>query len=181
MNKPFAATAVLAVAMVSSSARAEETMQMRPGLWENHFTVKSQSGDIERSLRQMQEQLASLPPEQRQMMEQMMADQGMQIGAGGQSVKVCISKEQAERGMVPQQEGNCRQDLIERTRTTLKYRFSCSGNPPSSGEGEVTIISPTAYSGKAIVNTMVQGKPEHMTMEQTGKWISSDCGNLKPR
>ena len=180
MNKPFAATAVLAVSMVSGSALAE-AMQMRPGLWENHFTVKSQSGDIERSLQQMQEQLASLPPEQRQMMEQMMANQGMQLGPSGQSVKVCISKEQAANGMVPQQEGNCRQELIERTRTTLKYRFSCSGNPPSSGEGEVTIISPTAYTGKATVNTMVQGKPEHMTMDQTGKWISSDCGNLKPR
>ena len=37
-----------------------------------------------------------------------------------------------------------------------------------------------SYSSKSVMNTTVEGKPERMTMDQTGKWLSADCGALKP-
>ncbi|HET6491761.1 MAG TPA: DUF3617 domain-containing protein [Burkholderiales bacterium] len=154
--------------------------KMRPGLWEHSFTMKSQSGQMEKAMSEMQQQLASMPPEQRKKMEQMMAQQGMSMGAGGRSVKMCITKEQAERDELPQQEGRCSQQVVQRTATTMKVQFSCTGNPPTSGESEVTFASPTAYTGKSTVNTTVQGKPERMNMEQSGKWLSADCGSIKP-
>jgi hypothetical protein len=81
---------------------------------------------------------------------------------------------------VPQSDKNCTHQVAQRTGNTMKIKFSCSGNPPTTGEGEVTILSPTAYKGKSTMNTTVNGKPERMTMEQTGKWLSADCGNIKP-
>jgi hypothetical protein len=33
---------------------------------------------------------------------------------------------------------------------------------------------------KMMVNTQVQGKPEKVNMDGTGKWLGSDCGNIKP-
>jgi hypothetical protein len=57
---------------------------------------------------------------------------------------------------------------------------TCGGQPPTSGEGEVTFSSPTAYTSKSIVNTSVEGKPERMTMDQSGKWLAADCGAVKP-
>jgi hypothetical protein len=53
---------------------------VRPGLWEHRFQMRSASGQVERQMAQAQTQaqaqLAALP-EQRKMMEQMMAGTGM--------------------------------------------------------------------------------------------------------
>lgn len=180
MKASFSMLTLMAASCLSAPLQAQTT-EMRPGLWEHAFTVKSQSGEMERAMAEMQQQMANMPPDQRKMMEQMMAAQGVQPGSGGQSLRVCISQEQAKRGLVPQQKGNCRQEIIERQGTTIKYRFHCAGAAPSSGEGEVTFTSPTSYRGKSTVNTTVQGHAERMSMEQSGKWLSDDCGNLKPR
>jgi hypothetical protein len=169
----------VACASVSGAALAQ-AQKMRPGLWEHSFTMKSESGQMEKAMSDMQRQMASMPPEQRKMMEQMMAQQGMGMGTPGKSVKVCITKEQAERNEVPRHEGNCTQQVVQRTANTIRVKFSCAGNPPTSGESEVTFTSPTAYTGKATVNTTVEGKPERMNMEQSGKWLSADCGSIKP-
>lgn len=178
MKTIIVAAAVCACIVVSGSAFSQT--RMRPGLWEHSFTMKSQSGQMEQAMKDMQQQMASMPPEQRKMMEKMMAQQGMSMGAQGRSVRMCITKEQAERDEVPQQEGNCKQQVLQRTANTMKVKFSCTGNPPASGESEVTFASPTAYTGKSIVNTTVDGKPERMTMDQSGKWLAADCGNIKP-
>lgn len=179
MKRVIASVAAV-ICVASSGAALAQAQKMRPGLWEHSFTMKSQSGQMEKAMSDMQQQMASMPPEQRKMMEQMMAQQGMGMGTPGKSVKVCITKEQAERNEVPQQEGNCTQQVVQRTGNTVKVKFSCTGNPPTSGESEVTFSSPTTYTGKSVVDTMVNGKPERMTMDQSGKWLSADCGNVKP-
>ena len=157
-----------------------QDMKIRPGLWEHTFTMKSQSGEMESAMRQMQKELAGLPPEQRKMMEQMMAAQGVGIGPTGTTAKVCITEEDAARDFVPQNDDNCRQQVVKRTGNTIKIKFDCSGDPPSSGEGEVVLLNPKAYTGKATINTEVEGKPERMDISQAGKWLSDDCGNIKP-
>lgn len=179
MKAAIAAITALACASLGGAAHAQ-AQKMRPGLWEHSFTMKSQSGQMEKAMSEMHQQMAAMPPEQRKMMEQMMAQQGMGVGTPGKSVKVCITKEQAERDEIPQQEGNCTQQVVQRSGNTIKVKFSCAGNPPTSGEGEITFLSPTAYTGKTTVNTTVDGKPERMTMDQTGKWLSGDCGSIKP-
>ncbi len=179
--KPAFSVVMLLLASCLAMPLQAEPYKMRPGLWEHSFTIKSQSGEMESAMANMQQQLANMPPEQRKRMEQMMAAQGVQAGAGGQSIRVCVSEEQAERSMMPQQDGDCRQEVLERRGNTIKYRFQCSGDAPSSGEGEVTFTSPTSYSGTSTINTTVQGRTETMAMAQSGKWLSSDCGNLKPR
>jgi hypothetical protein len=57
--------------------------------------------------------------------------------------------------------------------------FACT-NPPSSGEGQVTFNGSEGYKSMMTVNTQVQGKPEKVTMEGTGRWLGADCGNVKP-
>ena len=167
--------ASLALTTLGASAQS-----MKPGLWEHSFTMKSQSGQMEKGMADMQKQMASMPPEQRKMMEQMMAKNGVGMGAKANTVKVCISPEQAARMDIPQQDGHCKQDITQRSGSTMKFKFSCAGQPPTSGEGEITFSSPTSYSSKSVVNTAVEGKPERMTMDQTGKWLAADCGALKP-
>jgi hypothetical protein len=97
------------------------------------------------------------------------------------AIRYCISKEQAERGDVPQDpEGRCKRDSMTRSGSTTSFKFSCT-NPPSTGSGEITVSSDKAYAMKMVVDTMMEGKPQRMEMQQSGKWVAADCGALKPR
>jgi hypothetical protein len=183
MKTPSAPMALIALAAIAAHPAAAQPGKLQPGLWEQAMTMKSASGQMESQMAQMQQQLASMPPEQRKMMEDMMAKQGVAMSGGGRNttIKMCISPEQAERGDVPQHEGDCKQEVVERNGSTLRFRFACKGNPPTTGEGEYTMASPTSYSGRTTVLTQVQGKPEKMEMTHTGRWIGADCGAIKPR
>ena len=165
--------------LVASGAGAQPHT-MKPGLWEHSFTMKSQSGQMEQGMAELQKQLAAMPPEKRKQMEQMMAQSGVAMGAKVNVIKVCITPEDAARMEVPKYNDQCKQEVTQRSASTLKFKFTCTGQPPTSGEGEVTFNSPTAYTSKSVVNTRVDGKPERMTMDQAGKWLAADCGAVKP-
>lgn len=170
-------TLALAAASVFATAAAAQATKLRPGLWEHSGTMKSQSGQMEAAMAEMHKSLASMPPEQRKQMEQMLAQQGVSLGPQGQAVKVCVTKEQAEADHLPQQEG-CTQNVQRINASTMKVSFSCKGEPgepPSSGEGTVTMQGPTAYSGQFRLITHHQGKPERIDMTQSGKWLSERC------
>lgn len=171
--------AALTLALTAITAGAQ-TPTMKPGLWEHSFTMKSQSGQMEQGMAELQKQLAAMPPEKRKQMEQMMAQSGVAMGAKVNMVKVCITPEDAARMEVPKYNDQCKQEVTQRSASTLKFKFTCTGQPPTSGEGEVTFNGPTAYTSKSVVNTRVDGKPERMTMDQAGKWLAADCGAVKP-
>jgi TolA-binding protein len=177
MKAHFITAAVLAA--FASTAGAQS---MKPGLWEVTNKVQSGSGQMEQQMAEMQKQMANMPPEQRKMMEDMMKQHGMKLGSpgGGMSTQVCVTKEMAERNEVAtRQDGNCTSKHSTRSGNTMKVSFTCT-NPPSSGEGEVTFMGPDGYAMKMTVNTSVQGRPEKMTMDGSGKWLGADCGSVKP-
>jgi hypothetical protein len=170
----------LLVAGIAAAALGSAGAQsLKPGLWQ--ITHQTQGGgDMGRSMAAMQQQLANMPPEQRKMVEQHMARQGMQSGpGGGMAVKVCITPEMAQRSQVPGQHADCSSTSQARSGNTMKVAFACT-NPPSKGEGEVTFTSPEAYTSKMTVTTTVQGKPQQMTMNSSGRWLAADCGSVKP-
>ena len=113
-----------------------------------------------------------------------MADKGVSMAPGGapyggMAARVCISKEMAARNEPPAQQGDCKQESLQKTGNTTKFKFSCS-KPPTTGEGEVTLHNPESYTMKMKTTSQFKGKAENMTMDAQGKFISSDCGNLKP-
>ena len=176
--------AFIAVSTICAvSAAWAQPAKLQAGLWEQTMTMKTASGEMEAKMAEMQQQLASMPPEQRKMVEDMMARQGVGMAGSGRNttIKMCISPEQAERADVPQQDGNCRQEVVQRSGGTIRYRFSCTGEHPTSGEGEYTMTNPSSYNGKATVLTQVKGKPEKIDMTTVGRWVSADCGAIKPR
>ncbi|HTH78633.1 MAG TPA: DUF3617 domain-containing protein [Ramlibacter sp.] len=172
---------IAALALAAGGAFAQS--QMKPGLWEITQQTKTASGQMEQHMAQMQQQMANMPPEQRKMVEQMMAQRGMKMGTAGgngMTMKICMTKEMIERNQMPQQQrGDCKTTLQPSVGNTKKMSFTCT-NPPSSGEGEYTLTSADSYHMKMVVNTQVQGKPETMNMEGSGKWLGADCGDIKP-
>jgi hypothetical protein len=144
--------------------------------------MQSGSGEMEKAMAEMQQQMASMTPEQRKMMQDMMGKQGVAMGAGGpgaMTIKICMTQEMVDRNELPSQQGDCKNTTSPRSGNKMKFAFSCT-KPVSSGEGEVTFVSPQAYTSKVTVNTTTAGKTERVVMESQGKWLSAECGTVRP-
>lgn len=162
-------------------AHAQAAGKMRPGLWEISTRVQGAGGgEMEAAMAMAQQQMKNLPPEQRAQLEAMMKGRGMQLGPQGNSVRVCISKEQAEREELPPADERCTQQA-QRSGKVIHYKFSCRTDPPMSGEGEYTLVSATSAQGRTMIRTVVNGRAETMNVENNSTWLSADCGDLKPR
>ena len=170
----LAAALALAVPMAHAQTQAA-------GLWEHSFTLKSQGGELEKAMADMQKQFAAMPPEQRQQIEQLMARRGVNIGAQATTVKACTSKDEASRPADPKLAGDCTQQAVQRSGNTMKFRFECTKPQRTSGEGEVTFTGDKAYTGRSTLTTEVNGKAQQVHTETAGKWLSADCGDVKPR
>ena len=170
----------LAATLICFGASAQS---IKPGLWQISTKMDGAAGgQMAAAQAQMQEQMKNMTPEQRKMVEDMMAKQGVRMGqggGGGMNMQMCISKEMAERSEVPMNKGDCKVTQQQRTGSSMKASFTCT-NPPSNGEAQVSFAGPEAYSSKVMVNTVVNGKPESMTIDSNGKWLGSDCGSIKP-
>ena len=109
-----------------------------------------------------------------------MVAQGVGTGPKANTVKMCVTREDSERLFMPQQDGRCPRQAAQHIAGTMKITFSCSGNPPTCGESEFTLLGDTGYTSKTFVNKTVQGRPEQLTMNQSGKWLGAGCGTIKP-
>lgn len=183
MKQSHAFPLLLALLGAATWAQAQK---LSPGLWENTMQMKSQNGEMDSQMAKMQAEMAKMPPDKRQMMESMMAQRGISMGAPGgtgspgMSVRTCMSKEQAERGEPPDDDKRqCKRESLSRSGSSIKFKVVCS-NPPSTGEGEFTLTSDKSYSGKMTMTAQVKGKPTTMEMQHSGKWLSADCGDIKP-
>lgn len=166
-----------ALLLCSASAFAQHNA---PGLW----AIQSKMGgnpEIEKAMASMQKQLAAMPPAQRKQMEAMMGQNGIGVSSGGAiSMKVCITPEMAARAEMPTQtEGSCTQSVTSRSASTLKVKFVCT-NPPSSGEGTYTFSGDKSYTMNMVMQSARNGKPESMTLDAKGQWLTADCGSVKP-
>jgi hypothetical protein len=170
-----------AVAVLSAVSFCANAQSMKPGLWEINTKMQA-DGKMGQDMAKAQQRMASMPPEQRKMMEDMMAKQGVSIGSGGPGsigTKVCMTREMTERNEFPSQKDGCKQTASPRSGNTMKISFTCT-NPPSSGEGQITFVSPESYTMNMTMTTAAGGNPQKVNMDAAGKWLSADCGTLKP-
>jgi hypothetical protein len=112
----------------------------------------------------------------------MMGKQGVQLGGGsngGTATRFCMSRQQAERQQVAPAQGDCKVTRQSRSGSTFTSSFTCT-SPKSSGDSVVTFTSAEAYASKLTMVTEQGGKKEKTVMESNAKWLSADCGSLKP-
>ncbi len=170
--------ALIAASTLALCAHAQTT---KPGLWE----VTSKVGgnpEMDKAMADMQKQMAAMPAEQRKQMEAMMGNQGVTLSgpAGAMVMKSCVTKEMVEQSKLPMQtQGSCTSTVGEKTNNSVKFKYVCT-NPASSGEGEFNYPSDSSYTSKLKMSTSTQGKVQTTTIEGSGKWLSTDCGTVKP-
>jgi len=171
---------IAALLLAGLAAGAAHAQTIKPGLWE--FKQTPQLDPARKAqMEQAQKAMESMSPEQRQMMEQMMASRGvsMNMAGGTLTLKTCITKEQAERNMAPvTQQGNCTQDS-KRSGNTIQTHFVCT-DPASEGDATVTLRGNEGFSNDVTVRHQRQGKVEVTRVSGEGRWLGADCGNVKP-
>lgn len=162
---------ILLASMMSISTAALAAGGMKPGLW--NMTMKS---DAMKDLK-----MPKLTPEQMEQMKKMgIKLPDMQDGA--MTVKVCMTKAMIERNEPPTgpQESGCQSKNMQRSGSSYSADIICDG-PVLKGEGKAkgTFTSSEVNSIYDFKGTS-QGKPVVMHHETTGKWVSADCGDVKP-
>ena len=178
-----AATFATLMCVAFAAPALAQSGKPKPGLWEYtmHMSGGGMNADMGAAQQKMAAEMAKLPPDQRKMVEEMMAKRGVgSTPQGGTTVKSCLTQEAVDREDFGGQRGDCKQEVVSRTASAVSMKLACAGPPPSTGEATITIQSPTAYAMKTVMNTTHDGKPVQMTLDGTGKWLGSDCGSVKP-
>ena len=157
-------------------------------------TQKAQVEQMANAMEEMKKQLANLPPEQRKMMEDMMAQQGislsdkgvdmasqgLQITKDGTTVKACITKEEIDRGELPKISDDCEEKVTQSSPKVIKLSYVCKGDNPMHGEGTIIFQNNKSYTGEVAYTTTIAGSQQTFHAVQSGKWLASDCGEIKP-
>jgi len=166
MNKTF-----LAVCLLLPVAQAWSAGQMKPGLWE--VTVKS---DAIKNMPQ-------IPSEQWKKMREMGIDMP-QLRDGGMVTRACITKEMAQRDQpleMDRPETGCRSQNFQRSGDSYTADIVCDG-PAMKGKGKIkgTLSGAERFTSTYDFKGSVHGQPVDQHHESNGKWMSADCGSVKP-
>jgi hypothetical protein len=160
---------------LGGSAHAQS---IQPGLWEFKHEVRMPGQpDLAALTAQMREQMNSLPPEVRQMMDQQLADLGVGFGADG-ALRLCIGPEEAQQGPIREghTEGDCTFTQVRQAGNTWSGRVVCT-EPASQGDFTTTLHSPSHFSTKAVMTSEEFGRVD---MSSEARRVSADCGAIQP-
>ncbi len=151
---------------------------IKPGMWEVSNKVTSANPETDQAVSMLLQYMANLPPQQQQRAQEMAASQGLTMPqfspGGGVGVSACVTPEMAASKQVPNfQQGECTSNNVA-VEGGMKMAFVCT-KPASRGEGKLTYISDTRFTMKMDVTSSVRGKPENVTIDSTGNWLSATC------
>jgi hypothetical protein len=161
-----------AVAIGSFAAHAQ-VAPVKPGLWDVHID-RTVDGQKEPDL---SERLKNVPPERRQQVEAMMKERG--IGNAGNGLKVCQTKEMLDAKRFVNPIPDCKTTFGLRTNTAWKSHTSCPQMHFES-DTEIKFVNAESYSVKSSSVSEAGGKSRKTETLATGKWLSADCGDIKP-
>ncbi|MDQ6700085.1 MAG: DUF3617 domain-containing protein [Acidobacteriota bacterium] len=164
--------AVVCFILVAFAAHAQ-VAPIKPGLWQ----VRSERETNGRKAPDLSERLKNLPPERRAQAEAMMKERG--IDASGNIAKICQTREMLDSKHFANSVPDCKITYSTRTNSSWKSHTSCAQNHIES-DTEMIFSNPENYTVKtaSTIQSDGQTKTSHMTM--TGKWLSADCGDVKP-
>ncbi len=163
------AMSLLVVLELSPAAHAADTM--KPGLWE--VVIKSD----------MTQQMPDIPPAQLEQMRKM----GIEMPAkrdGGIVQRLCMTKEMVERNQTPgagREQHDCKVGKQSRSGNSYRTEVVCDGaNMKGTGVIKGTLNGSEKFSSTYDFMGTMRGQPLNQHHESSGKWISADCGNVKP-
>jgi Protein of unknown function (DUF3617) len=180
--QPHSRFLVAGLAVLSSAAVLAQP-RIRPGLWEETVAMKTDNAQANAAMEQMKARLASMPPEQRAAIEKMMAGRGVGATPGGAPsvMRVCITKEQIDRGFTPDRDKRCSRMNVNTSGNVTTFDFACTSEHHNvTGHGTFTALGDKAFTVTTVADSTSQKVAMQMQSDVTGKFVSSDCGDVKP-
>jgi hypothetical protein len=169
-------TAVCAIAFATLAAQAQTTPPpppIKPGLWQIH-SDREVNGQ---KMPDASDRMKNMSPEKRAQFEAMMKQHG--VGTGGAGSQVCYTRETLEHSPWADVQTDCKATFSIRTSSAWKWHTTC----PKSGyeaDGEAIFTDRENYTVKSTSVSKLGDKVRNSSTTMTGKWLSSDCGDLKP-
>jgi hypothetical protein len=170
-----------AASLAATAACAQP--HIRPGLWEQTMSVKTDNAQANAAMEQMKERLASMPPEQRAAIEKMMASRGVGATPGGAPnvVRVCITQEQIDRGFTPDRDKRCARMNMSTSGNVTQFDFTCNSDQHNiTGHGTFTTMGDKAFAVSTVSDIASRKTSMHVQNDITGRFVSASCGDLKP-
>ena len=182
MKQNYRVVAILAATVALAGGQAQ-AQSIKPGLWEMRMIKQVVNGvdhaaQMAAAAEQMKAAMASLTPEQRKQLEASMG--GMAPRMGG-AHRMCISPAMAAQNQ-PQMpaDGQCQPPTLKRVGSVTHYEFSCQQDGGTvTGKGQSETSGDRVLTRMDMVSTGRQGK-QTMQSETEMRFISADCGNVKP-
>ncbi|OLS59821.1 DUF3617 domain-containing protein [Pseudomonas putida] len=174
MNIRVSALALL----IGLSSPLVQAQMLQPGLWELTTSNMQVDGKPLPDMEFMLGQLKNLPPEQRAMMEGVLAKQGITVA--GKGVRSCLTPEQVKTDDIPLQDpqSGCTQRITDRNGKTWNFEFSC---PKAQGTGQAQFLSDREFVTKVQGTFNASGVQQQGSMNTRAVWLGANCGTVKPR
>jgi uncharacterized protein DUF3617 len=178
MHRRALRTWIVAFAIVSSAIAVQAqttipTPPIKPGLWQ----VQMEREVNGQKMPDMSERLKNMSPEKRAQFEAMMKQHG--VGMGGAANQICYTRELLEHSPWADIQTDCKPTFSSRTSASWKWHTSC----PKSGyesNGEAIFTNSENYTVKSTSVSKIGDKVRNSSTTMTGKWVSADCGYVKP-
>ncbi len=154
------------------------------GLWE---TTIDTAGMPSMAMTQIpKETLEKMPAAQRAQLEAMMKNQAGGSGKQTATTKSCMTKESQNRGYgMPESKGvNCKRQIVSSTSSRTELHVVCtSATGATKSESDVLMerIDSEHVRGSVTSKTSVRDSPITIKIAINSKWLTSDCGDVKPQ
>lgn len=168
---------LLSLALLALPLPAHAALNLKSGLWELHAKM-SADGKVNDANARLEKMFAGMPPEKRKMMQEMMAKHGVGVGQNG-AHRFCFSD-----AMIRQPESlagsseaakDCSSKVVKSTGSSVELEFRCQSG--RSGKASWTASNKESFTSVVEMKSK-EGKTSRI--EQTGKFVSANCGDVKP-
>lgn len=166
----------------SWAADAIKPLDVKVGLWET--TASTEMAGMPKMQAPPSippEALAKMPPEQRARMEAMLKARS----GGGPMVtttKVCMTRETLSNPMAfGRADKSCTPSVVSSTAARQQIHIECN-NEGNKVSGDLTVerVDSEHIKGNMVMKGGAAPRPIDMKMSFETKWVSSDCGSVKP-
>jgi len=178
---------LLAIALLSPlaawAADDIKPFDAKPGLWEYTSTV--QIAGMPANMPGMQ-----IPDEARKSMtpEQLARIEGMMSRGGSPQptvIKVCVTRDSFDKAIAQANKRNssCTQKVVNSSSSKLEIHMECSAEKTDQKtvmDMAFDRVDAEHFKGGGTVKSSGSGRSMEMKITMGGKYLSSDCGDVKP-
>jgi hypothetical protein len=176
--------AILALGMAAMTQLAQAQVPgTKAGLWEtkivkNVYDGKDMSAQMSDAQAQLQAKLASLPPDQRAMVESRM--KGIGAGNGG-AFRVCISPAMAAKNQIGgDPHGHCPPASVDVNGNTVNFAINCTYEGRTTvGKGQA-VRNGDSFSIHADMKETDSKGSHTIVVDTQMNYLGADCQGIKP-